>query len=128
MIFNHMTSRKYRRVNSLDRESARPGRGHATHGFLRTLAAKRWSTSISKKFPVLRDPSRFPRILSHYARPQVLRGVDTTTLTRQELRNHLEARDLPSTGNKTELAERLHASVLEEQASGLAREERDRRP
>lgn len=46
---------------------------------------------------------------------QELRGVDPTTLTRLELRNHLEARDLSTAGNKRQLAERLQASVLEEQ-------------
>lgn len=46
---------------------------------------------------------------------QVLRGIDTKTLTRQELKNHLQARDLSTTGNKAQLAERLQASVLEEQ-------------
>lgn len=46
-----------------------------------------------------------------------LRGVDTKTLTRQELRNHLEARDLSTFGNKGHLAERLKVSVLDEQAS-----------
>lgn len=49
---------------------------------------------------------------------QELRGVDTKTLTRQELRNHLEARDLPTTGNKGQLALRLEASVLDEQVKG----------
>lgn len=48
---------------------------------------------------------------------QELRGVDTKTLTRQELRNHLEARDLPTTGNKGQLALRLEASVLDEQVN-----------
>lgn len=46
---------------------------------------------------------------------QELRGVDPTTLTRLELRNHLEARDLSTAGNKRQLAERLQASILEEQ-------------
>lgn len=43
--------------------------------------------------------------------------MDTKTLTRQELRNHLEARDLSTTGNKGKLAERLQASILEERVS-----------
>lgn len=46
--------------------------------------------------------------------------MDTTKLTRQELRNHLEARDLPTTGNKRQLATRLQSSVQEEQARGDA--------
>lgn len=46
--------------------------------------------------------------------------MDTTKLTRQELRNHLEARDLPTTGNKRQLAARLQSSVQEEQARGDA--------
>ncbi|CAM9929261.1 unnamed protein product, partial [Ectocarpus sp. 12 AP-2014] len=49
-----------------------------------------------------------------------LRGVDTKTLTRQELRSHLEARDLATTGNKGQLALRLEASVLEEQTKAYA--------
>ncbi|CAM9715922.1 unnamed protein product [Chrysoparadoxa australica] len=47
---------------------------------------------------------------------EVLHGRDTLTFGRQELRNHLQARDLPSTGNKRQLAERLEKSILEEQA------------
>eukprot|EP00752_Nemacystus_decipiens_P015195 g13530.t1 len=49
-----------------------------------------------------------------------LRGVDTQTLTRQELRNHLEARDLPTNGTKGQLAHRLQASVLDEQSKAYA--------
>ncbi|CAB1116212.1 unnamed protein product [Ectocarpus sp. CCAP 1310/34] len=49
-----------------------------------------------------------------------LRDVDTKTLTRQELRSHLEARDLATTGNKGQLALRLEASVLEEQSKAYA--------
>ncbi|CAM9139716.1 unnamed protein product [Ectocarpus fasciculatus] len=49
-----------------------------------------------------------------------LRGVDTKTLTRQELRSHLEARDLATTGNKGQLALRLEASVLDEQTKAYA--------
>lgn len=49
---------------------------------------------------------------------QELRGVDTKTLTRQELRNHLEARDLSTTGNKGQLALRLQSSLLDAQVSG----------
>ncbi|CAM9525386.1 unnamed protein product [Pylaiella littoralis] len=49
-----------------------------------------------------------------------LRGVDTKTLTRQELKNHLEARDLATTGNKGKLARRLQASVLDEQSKSYA--------
>lgn len=41
-------------------------------------------------------------------------------LTRQELRNHLEARDLLTTGNKKQLAVRLESSVQEEQVTGDA--------
>eukprot|EP00903_Cladosiphon_okamuranus_P008492 g8159.t1 len=51
---------------------------------------------------------------------QELRGIDTKSLTRQELRNHLEARDLPTTGNKGQLALRLEASVLDEQSKAYA--------
>lgn len=43
--------------------------------------------------------------------------MDLQNLTRQELKNHLRARDLATTGIKTRLVERLQASVLEEQAS-----------
>lgn len=55
--------------------------------------------------------------LSLCIRVKELRGVDTKALTRQELRNHLEARDLSTAGNKRHLAERLQESVLAEQAS-----------
>jgi hypothetical protein len=46
---------------------------------------------------------------------KVLGGVDIGKLARQELRNHLEARDLGTLGNKRQLVERLQKSVLEEQ-------------
>ena len=48
---------------------------------------------------------------------KVLGGVDVTKLARQELRNHLEARELSTLGNKRHLVERLSKSVLEEQVS-----------
>ncbi|CAM9406324.1 unnamed protein product [Hapterophycus canaliculatus] len=47
-------------------------------------------------------------------------GVNTKNLTRQELRNHLEARDLSTTGNKGQLALRLETSILNEQATAYA--------
>ncbi|CAN0374514.1 unnamed protein product, partial [Phaeothamnion confervicola] len=46
---------------------------------------------------------------------KALRGVDMKTLTRQELRTHLEARDLATGGNKRELVTRLEKSIFDEQ-------------
>ncbi|CAN0084412.1 unnamed protein product, partial [Discosporangium mesarthrocarpum] len=51
---------------------------------------------------------------------KVLRDLDVKILTRQELRNHLEARDLATTGNKNQLVNRLQTSVLEEQAKAYS--------
>jgi hypothetical protein len=44
----------------------------------------------------------------------VLSGREVSHMARQELRNHLEARDLSAVGNKRQLVERLAKSVLEE--------------
>ena len=49
---------------------------------------------------------------------KVLGGIDIATLPRQELRSHLEARDLSTLGNKRQLIDRLKKSVLEEQVRG----------
>ncbi|KAG5178125.1 regulator of chromosome condensation 1/beta-lactamase-inhibitor protein II [Tribonema minus] len=51
---------------------------------------------------------------------KVLGGADINRLARQELRNHLEARELSTLGNKRQLVERLQKSVLEEQARAHA--------
>lgn len=48
-------------------------------------------------------------------------GIDY--LTRRELRNHLDARDLDITGNRLELLSRLRNSILDEQLSTLAYKE-----
>lgn len=48
-------------------------------------------------------------------------GIDY--LTRRELRNHLDARDLLVTGNRLELLSRLRSSIVDEQLSTLAYKE-----
>lgn len=45
-------------------------------------------------------------------------GIDN--LTRKELRNHLEARDLETTGTRLELLERLRGSLVDEQLHKFA--------
>eukprot|EP01040_Poterioochromonas_malhamensis_P019483 gene19483-23030_t len=49
-----------------------------------------------------------------------INSVGLENLTRKELRNHLEARDLETTGTRLELMERLRSSLADEQLHKFA--------
>lgn len=46
---------------------------------------------------------------------EYIKSIGVDTMRRRELRNHLEARDLSSQGTRSELIERLKASLAEEE-------------
>jgi hypothetical protein len=51
---------------------------------------------------------------------EYINGIGIENLSRRELRNHLEARDLDTTGTRLELLERLASSIADEQLHKFA--------
>ena len=49
-----------------------------------------------------------------------IKGIGIENLTRRELRNHLEARDLDTTGSRLELLDRLRGDLADEQMHKFA--------
>ena len=76
----------------------------------------------SPSMPASGPPSP-PSPLRHryeWGSSKVLNELDLTTLSRSQLRNHLEARDVDASGTKNMLLERLQDSLEEERLQSIA--------
>lgn len=61
-----------------------------------------------------------PTKIVEWGSAESVNDVGIENLTRRELRNHLEARDLPTQGTRLELIERLRSSLADEQQNAFA--------
>jgi alpha-tubulin suppressor-like RCC1 family protein len=64
-----------------------------------------------------------PKKIIEWGNAEHITEIGVENLTRKDLRNHLEARDLPTTGTRLELIERLRTSLADEQLHKFAYQE-----
>lgn len=71
----------------------------------------------------LNRQAKGPQKVIEWGSAECVNEAGIENLSRRELRNHLEARDLSTTGTRLELIERLRASIAEEQLNNFAYKE-----
>ncbi len=64
--------------------------------------------------------SQGPAKVIEWGNADYINEVGIENMSRQELRNHLEARDLETAGTRLELVERLRSSISDEQMNTFA--------